>query len=56
MREISRRNLLGERLDEILHRYGVDLDGSDRRRLPLVYEYHLRRPLREPRQIKRYCE
>ncbi len=55
MPEVSRRNLMAELLDETLGRYGVELRRTDRQRLSVFYEEHLRLKLREPRQVKRYC-
>ena len=55
MPEVSARSLLGRLLDEILTRYGVELQPADQQRLSIFYEEYLRQSLREPRQIKRYC-
>ena len=55
MPEVSSRLLLSELLDEISTRYGAELEPADWQRLSILYEDQLRQSLREPRQIKRYC-
>ena len=55
VREAARTRYLDGLLKGIYTRYGVKLQPSDKRRLPLAYHHHLHRGLREPRQIKRYC-
>ena len=55
MPESSARSLLSGLLEEIVRRYGTDVEADDWQRLSIVYEEQLCHSLREPRQIKRYC-
>ena len=55
IRPAQRREFIGELLNRLRSRHGVEVGETETYRLWRTYEDHLKQFLREPRHIKRFC-